>query len=1034
MAEPTFSSAGVSLREIDNSNPSGISPSGVPAGVIGTSVRGPAFVPITVATFQDFISVFGNTDGEKFGPMAVQEWLNNAKSATYVKVLGVGNGQARSTTGQNIGKVTNSGFVVGQQNVQANGIVGRNPYNGSIGAGAPGSLGRTYFLSTLMSESAGSTIFSQAGLQSGPSAVPILRGILMAPSGVIISLSASISGVVNNTPANDLLSFNSFGPDRAGNAGANIGSVDISNAKQEFVILLNGLVNSDSYNNVLTASFDPGSPNYFARILNTDPTKLEKSGHYLYTHYDISPVLAVVTGSGVTAVVPADSNIESVALLLTSTLDRNTGTATGASAIGVPNFENFEDRYSHSFSPFVISQKFGGQNIDLFKFHSLSDGEVGRSECKITISNIQASNNLVEKYGQFDIQIRKFTDSDIDGSPAFETFRGVNLNPSSDRYIAKVIGDSHAYYDFDQPTGKQRLVIDGDYPNNSRYVRVELSTQLNDGSVDPSALPVGFRGLYHLVTSGTSVSGAGSILTGSLVSQDASKPAGSSDLAQITPQVISSVNQPPVPLRLNLTQGAAPNQQVNKNLTWGVQFELNDSLTETNKNNVIDASVVSFCKYFPNFHTSYQNPWVGDNPGASDVGGAVLDADRFNNNMFTLERVEVITSAIDRPDVGQWAAASYKRNGVLSGSALDLNNTWRSTRFLDPSKDFSDQSSISFYKFTLPMQGGFDGVNVFNLEKSHLTNTAVVREMVDVTNQFGKSGPTTAAYRKAIDVLKNKSDVDIQVLSIPGLRDPGVTDYAIETVEKRFDAFYIMDPEEKDVNSLIITGSANVNVTNTVTNFQSRGLDTSFAAAYFPDVVITDTATKTNVKCPPSVAVIGALALNDAVGYPWFAPAGFTRGALNTVVETQVKLQQANIDALYGVDINPIVKFQGSPSPVVFGQKTLAAAQTALDRINVRRLLIDIRRKIRNISNTFIFEPNREATLAAFSAAVTPELSKIQQQRGLNKFSVKIDTTTTTQADVENNTIRGKIFLQPTKSVEFISLDFDIKNAGSSLS
>jgi len=1034
MAEPTFSSAGVSLREIDNSNPSGVAPTGIPAGVIGTSVRGPAFVPTTVATFQDFISIFGNTDGEKFGPMAVQEWLNNAKSATYVRVLGTGNGQTRTTTGQNIGKVTNSGFVVGDQQVQTNGLVGRNAYNAAIGSGAPGSLGRTYFLATLMSESAGSTIFSQAGLQTGPTSVPILRGVLMAPSGVVIGLSASLSGVVNNTPANDLLSFPTFGSNRSGNAGGNIGSVDISNAKQEFVILLNGFKNSDSYNNVLTASFDPSSPNYFARILNTDPSKLEKSGHYLYTHYDISPVLAVVTGTGVTNQSLSYDSAEPVALLLTSSLSRNLGSATGVSSVGVPNFENFEDRYSNAFSPFVISQRFGGQNIDLFKFHSLSDGEVGRSECKITISNIQASNNLIEKYGQFDIQVRKFTDSDIDGSPAFESFRGVSLNPSSDRYIAKVIGDSHAYYDFDQPTGKQRLVIEGDYSNNSRYVRVELSNELKEGYVDPSALPVGFRGLYHLVTAGTSVTSAGSILTGSLVSQDASKPAGPSDIAKITPSIIASVNQPPVPFRLNLAQGASPNQQVNKNLTWGVQFELNDSITETNKNNVIDASVVSFCKYFPKFHTSYQNAWVGDNEGTADVGGSVLDADRFNKNLFTLERVEIITSSIDRPDVSQWAIASYKRNGVLSGSALDLNGSWRPTRFLDPTRDFSDQSSIGFYKFTLPMQGGFDGVNIFNSEKSDFTNTAVVREMIDVTNQFGKSGPTTASYRKAIDVLKNKSDADIQILSIPGLRDPGVTDYAIEAVEKRFDALYIMDPEEKDVNSLIITGTANVNVTNTVTNFQSRGLDSSFAAAYFPDVVITDTATKTNVKCPPSVAVLGAFALNDAIGYPWFAAAGFTRGALSTVVETQVKLQQANIDALYGVDINPIVKFQGSPSPVVFGQKTLAAAQSALDRINVRRLLIDIRRKVRNIANTFIFEPNRESTLAAFSAAVTPELSKIQQQQGLNRFAVKIDTSTTTQADVENNTIRGKIFLQPTKSVEFISLDFDIKNAGSSLS
>jgi phage tail sheath protein FI len=178
------------------------------------------------------------------------------------------------------------------------------------------------------------------------------------------------------------------------------------------------------------------------------------------------------------------------------------------------------------------------------------------------------------------------------------------------------------------------------------------------------------------------------------------------------------------------------------------------------------------------------------------------------------------------------------------------------------------------------------------------------------------------------------------------------------------------------------------------------------------------------------VAVLGAFSLNDRIGFPWFAPAGFTRGALSTVLETQVKLNQDNLDTLYSADINPITTFPGNANPVVFGQKTLQAAQSALDRVNVRRLLIDIRRKVRQVANNFIFEPNRAATLSAFSSQVTPILASVQAQQGLDRFSVRIDTTTTTQADVENNTIRGKIFLQPTRSVEFISLDFVVTNAG----
>ena len=170
--------------------------------------------------------------------------------------------------------------------------------------------------------------------------------------------------------------------------------------------------------------------------------------------------------------------------------------------------------------------------------------------------------------------------------------------------------------------------------------------------------------------------------------------------------------------------------------------------------------------------------------------------------------------------------------------------------------------------------------------------------------------------------------------------------------------------------------------------------------------------------------------LNDSVAFPWYAPAGFTRGALKNVTETAVKLNRDNLDTLYEADINPITSFPQSQEVVVYGQKTLLAAQSALDRVNVRRLLIDIRRQVRRIGDTFLFEPNRESTLARFSAAVTPILTRIQQQQGLERFKVQIDTTTTTQADIENNTVRGKIFLQPVRSVEFISLDFVVTNAG----
>jgi phage tail sheath protein FI len=300
----------------------------------------------------------------------------------------------------------------------------------------------------------------------------------------------------------------------------------------------------------------------------------------------------------------------------------------------------------------------------------------------------------------------------------------------------------------------------------------------------------------------------------------------------------------------------------------------------------------------------------------------------------------------------------------------------------------------------------------------------------------GKSeGQTVSTYMKALDVMAEKSDVEIQILGIPGIRETKITDYAIQKTEERFDAIYIMDIEERDALNNVVTSSLiqNISVSNTVDDFKNRTLNTSFAASYFPDVMIQDPRTLTNVRCAPSVAVLGALSYNDKVSYPWFAPAGFTRGALGDVTQATLNLSRNNLDVLYDADINPITKFPSSSGLVIFGQKTLLAAASALDRVNVRRLLIDIRRKVRKIADTFLFEPNREDTLARFSAAVNPILTRIQQQQGLDRFKVIIDTTTTTQADVENNTIRGKIFLQPTRAIEFISLDFVVTNNGTEI-
>jgi hypothetical protein len=995
MAELTMRSPGVSAREIDLTSPTNIQPSGIPAGIIGTATRGPAFVPVTFATYRDFAAKFGDTDGEKFGPLAVSEWLRNAQSVTYMRVLGIGDGEKRTTTGNNAGKVTRAGFIVGDEQPQDSGLVARNPF--AVIAGVPG---RMHFLGCFMSESAGSTIFSDAGIQPNAKAAPIIRAVIMAASGVVPMISSSL--VASTQPSNTVAATT------AGPVGFNTGSVNISSGKQEFTLLLNGHKNTSQYPNVLTASFDPTAPNYFLNVLNSNPYLLEDAGLCVYTHYDIHSALAVVTGTGVIAgtapVVPA--SYEPLAFILTSSMTRNSGSA------AVPNFESFEDRFRTAVSPYVVSQKYGGTPKNLFRIHALDDGTYINKKIKISIRNISKSSSDLVPFGTFDVLVRDFTDND-ENPVILEQFLSVNLNPSSERYIAKIIGDQHVYFDFDKNSDGQKLVLDGNYPNVSKLIRVEVDSSVEDNEVPEDVLPAGHRGIYHLVTSGSAILSNGSMAVGNMLVAGQ----GSALLRAV---------EPAVPFRKNVTYGVEPRLTVSKNLYWGTMFERQESLTEPNKTLVQDTTIESFTQYFPKFHTSFQNPWVGDNEGTSDSNGIIYDADRFNNNAFSLENLSVRTGSNGIADPKEWASASYVRYGGVS--ANDTNKT----RAFNFNTDLADLTAKSFAKFTFFLQGGFDGVRIFDEKSTKLLNESIIDEIND-SGRGGSDGPTVKVYEKALTIIGEKSSVDIKLLAIPGIRHSYITDQAISKVEERFDALFIMDIDGRDSLNFIVTSSIqDSNVSNTAVAFASRGLDTSFAAAYYPDQIMIDPTTQTNIQVPPSVVVLGAFSLNDSLAHPWFAPAGFARGALTTVVETSVNLTRNNLDTLYDADINPITAFPGT-GPIVWGQKTLLATQSALDRVNVRRLMIELRREVREIANRLIFEPNRESTLAKFEGLVRPRLQRIQTLQGITRFKVKIDTSTTTQADVENNTIRGVIYVQPTKSTEFISLDFVVSNAGASI-
>ena len=996
MTQISFKSAGVSARIINLTGPTAIQPSGIPAGIIGTAIAGPAFVPVTLATTNDFIATFGETTDNVYnGPIAVSEWLRNAQAATFIRVLGAGDGSQRQTVAPR-GRVNGAGFVVGEQLPQGDdgigGSLGDNPY------ATPGAaLGRTYFLGAFMSQYeisgsstiVSSSIFTDSGLPV--SGVPVIRGVLFAASGTQLFLSSALS-------ASGLATDQSI-----------TGSVRNANGLQEFVMFVDGQTNTDPmYPNVITASFDVTAPNYFGNIMNRDPFKFEQAGYLLQTDWVIHPSLAYVTGANI--IDDADSDVtslrtagyENVEFLITGSQDRNTGTTTA------PNYENFEDRYRTPKSPWIISQKFGGKPVNLFRVHSLDDGVYANNKVKISIENITPSLSDSYLYGTFDLLVRDFADNDKN-KIVLEAYRGLSLDPTSQNYVARVIGDYHTFYNFDANDGDAKLITLGTYTNNSKYIRIEVADAVDASDVDPTALPVGFRGPAHLVTSGS-----------------APLPGYGTSPGFIVSDPFWNTVQMPVPFRENLTRGIAPNQTVDTGLYWGAQFERKVSAVQPNASNIRETTLESFAAYFPDFQQDSINFVVMDNEGTLDTAAnGILDADRFNYNAFSLENIKVryagASLATSLPDTLQIVSWSYVRNGNIPA------NLANQTRALSVA-DLSDPTTRQLAKFNLFLQGGFDGVNIFNKAERYLSNQAVNKEL-EYPSRGLQNGSAVVAYNTALDLISDATELDVQVFAVPGITNPVITDRALQIAENRFDAIYIMDIEKYDTTNALVSGSSQVvSVRYTANQFRDRGINSSFGSCYFPDVIMQDNISNTLREVPASIAALGAYSYNDAVAFPWFAPAGFARGALATTQRSTLELSRTNMDDLYEVDINPIVSFAGSPGLVIWGQKTMYAQQSALDRVNVRRLLLSIRRQVRQVANRILFEQTLPETLARFSQLVNPILKRVQDQRGVDRFLVRIDTSTTTQADFENKTIRGKIYLQPTRTLEFLSVDFVINN------
>ena len=369
-----------------------------------------------------------------------------------------------------------------------------------------------------------------------------------------------------------------------------------------------------------------------------------------------------------------------------------------------------------------------------------------------------------------------------------------------------------------------------------------------------------------------------------------------------------------------------------------------------------------------------------------------------NNVNFNLDNCffHPSASAVDSTTTGFTGGAS------ISGSTLK-------------GLDISNQ-----LKFSIPFQDGFNGDDPAVPKYVGSSIVASNTQGLDCTNANSLG---SQAYNKALNILQNSEQYDMNLLVTPGItiaNHSSVVAKAIDVAETRGDTFYIADP--------VIQNQSLATVIQAV---EGAGIDSSYVGTYWPWVKIMDTDRNKPVWVPPSVVLPNIYAYNDNVAFEWFAPAGLNRGGVSEAVDVDTKLTFSQRDALYDARINPIATFPGQ-GICVWGQKTLQVKASALDRINVRRLLIALKKFIASSTRYLVFENNTTETRQRFLNIVNPYLERVKARQGLYAFRVVMDETNNTPDVIDRNQMYGQIFIQPAKTAEFIVLDFNILPTGAS--
>lgn len=905
-------------------------------GLVGETVKGPAFQPIFISNYDEFQTFFGSLNATKFTgnnmpkyelPYIAKSYLSQSNQLFVTRVLGLSGYDAglswgitldaavdTSTTGATTTAITRTTFFYWT------GDTGTTTVTSISAPSDPlletifddGGFGSIFDL--LINGNVGTTgdtglVFSKTGAASFSGMDATFTSVAKGTSGTYYTgYTSGVTTYYSGTSYSDVENM----------LVAILRSRGDYNNDEELIFECSATTDLGISTTATTAETNPLAE---FQLTGTSSTQ----GNFLYkVSFDntkknyISRVLGRTPQDGQTAVF-----VESI---FKETLDNyiNDDKVRGINLTLVNysnKYDDYKEEYQPAVTPYFLSEVRGNKLLRLFRLWTISDGNSANQEIKVSITNIRPDDK------EFDIVIRKYSDTDANVS-ILEKFSRCTMDPTSNNYVAKKIG-----------------TLDGEYPSKSNYVLLELATD----SDTSDAFPAGFMGFpirdYD---------------------QDG-------DQTVINPAI-----------QYKQTYGTYENKR---------KYYLGISDTVG-----IDDS---FFYYLGIPDSSTLTQFTGRTDGFHMDSGATS---------CTIDGIDEVPTL----KVGN---AEFRTDSGISGT---------------------DYENIRARKFTTVPYGGFDGWDPYRDQRTNENTYAIngtkgqlggpngtgVFASYPLTN--GQDGITSDyyAYLEGILTFNNPEAVNINVFATPGidtLNNSNLVEETIEMIETdRADSLYIVTTPDVDSAGDILTEE------DVVSDLEDL-YDSNYTATYWPWIQVNDTENNVYIWLPPTRDVVRNIALTDNIAFPWFAVAGVQRGDVNCI-KARKKLTLEERDTLYEGRINPIATF-ASEGIKIWGNKTMQVADTALNRINVRRLLLQARKLISAVSIRLLFEQNDDVVRNQFLNLVNPILDNIRAERGLTDFRVTVDNSS---ESIDRNELCGKIYLKPTRALEFICVDFVLTPTGAS--